>query len=154
GGQEVVALMASGREVVVDVNGVLASRQPLNREAKRHGVSLGVGRVVSVQVAVLPGPIGKDRMRPIGELVEVDGKRGGQTVLQRLQRQASAGERFCSLPGSPALLTCVGTGGRARVEGRVARHVVACLITGQNVSPPHLVSSDEMGSRTPCWGEC
>src|SRR4029079_19632740 len=68
--KEVVRLVTTGREVVVQVDRVLAGRETFDREPERHHVALVVGGVVLVQVAVLPTLTGL--VRP---LVEVDVER-------------------------------------------------------------------------------
>ena len=69
GRQEVVGLMATGGDVVVDVDRVLPDGQAFDGHPEGHDAAFRVTRVVAVEVAVLPRPCGA------GPLVEVDGGR-------------------------------------------------------------------------------
>ncbi len=67
--EEVVGLMAAGGEVVVDVDRVGARLQALDRQAEGNDLTLVPGRVVLVEVAVLPLVV------RVGVLIEVDAER-------------------------------------------------------------------------------
>ena len=69
-GEEVVRLVTTGREVVLDGDEVLAGGQALDRESKRDRPPLGVRRVVAVQIAVLPA-LSRGWSLAVGPLVKV-----------------------------------------------------------------------------------
>ena len=79
GREEVVRLVAAGREVVVDVDRVVAGLEALEGDAERHDAAFRVPGVVAVQVAVLPGLV---RARP---LVEVDADPGADGRDRRMR---------------------------------------------------------------------
>ena len=85
--EEVVGLVAAGREVVVDVDRVVAGLEALEGDAERHDAAFGVAGVVAVEVAVLPGLV------RAGPLVEVDPDRGADGRDRRGERRRDGDRR-------------------------------------------------------------
>lgn len=68
GREKVVSLVTARGKVIVDMESMRASGEPLDRETERHDIAFGISRIVAVEVTVLPtAGIGF-----IGTLVEID----------------------------------------------------------------------------------